>query len=124
MSIRTAASRGHREVNETLKQLDTGVVVLTDRHIYFQGQDKERFRVRLDRLVSTEILYDGMRFQRDGVRARPEAFLSYDARMLAVLIEWLDAPPDPGPYLQVEQAHDDDLYGMVAAAEADVAVSD
>ena len=66
--------------------------MLTSKHIYFQGQDKERFRVRLDKLVSAETAADGFLFQRDGVRARPEAFGSYDARVLAVLLDWLEDP--------------------------------
>ena len=95
VTIRTGGSRGHRVENEYLEQVDVGTVVLTSKHIYFQGEDKERFRVRLDKLVSAEAAADGFLFQRDGVRARPEAFVSYDVRILGVLLHWLE-DPEPG----------------------------
>ncbi len=79
-------TRGKRGETEYSKHVDTGTVVLTDRHLYFLGTDKERFRVRLDKLVSVEVVYEGIRFQRDGVRARPEVLGADDAHLLAVLI--------------------------------------
>ena len=86
---------------------------------YFQGQDKERFRVRLDKLVSAERAADGFLFQRDGVRARPEAFGSYDARILAVLLDWLEDPeavPVGGSGVEAET---DEMLDALAASEAD-----
>ena len=119
ITIRTGGSRGHRVENEYLEQVDAGTVVLTSKHIYFQGQDKERFRVRLDKLVSAETAADGFLFQRDGVRARPEAFGSYDARVLAVLLDWLEDPEAvPGGRSDVE-AEPDEMLDALAASEAD-----
>ena len=113
VTIRTGGSRGHRVENEYLEQVDFGTVVLTDKHIYFEGQDKERFRVRLDKLVSAEAAQDGFLFQRDGVRARPEAFVSYDARMLGALLHWLEDPDAAaGDAIEAEAEPDDNLDAL------------
>lgn len=84
--MRVGGSRGEREETETYQHADTGTAVLTDRHLYFAGTGKERFRVRLDKLVSVEIVQEGILFQRDGVRSRPEILASEDAHLLAVLL--------------------------------------
>ena len=119
VTIRTGGSRGHRVENEYLEQVDIGTVVLTSKHIYFQGEDKERFRVRLDKLVSAEAAADGFLFQRDGVRARPEAFVSHDVRILAVLLHWLEDPePGAGGVIDAE-AEPDEMLDALAASEAD-----
>ncbi len=119
VTIRTGGSRGHRVENEYLEQVDIGTVVLTSKHIYFQGEDKERFRVRLDKLVSAEAAADGFLFQRDGVRARPEAFVSYDVRILGVLLHWLEDPePGTGGVIDVE-AEPDEMLDALAASEPD-----
>ena len=86
VSVRTSGSRGRREENESLQAVDTGTAVLTDKHLYFSGTDKERFRVRLEKLVTAEAIDEGFLFQRDGVRARPEAFVSDDAHLLAIVL--------------------------------------
>ena len=121
VSLRTGRSRGRREENEYLKQVDHGTVVLTDRHLYFLGDDKERFRVRLDKLVTAEAMADGFRFQRDGSRARPEGFLSREARLLAIVLHVLtvqqleaEAPPTTTPKI-----HREDWLDALAAGEAD-----
>ena len=105
--------------NENLETVDSGTVVLTNKHIYFEGEDKERFRVRLDKLVSVEPLADGLQLQRDGARARPETFVSYDVRILWVLLHWLEAP-EPGPGAADEgEDRPDDMLDAAAAWEAD-----
>ena len=91
--------------------------MLTSKHIYFQGEDKKRFRVRLDKLVSAEAAADGFLFQRDGVRARPEAFVSYDVRILAVLLHWLE-DPEPGTSVVDVEAEPDEMLDALAASEA------
>lgn len=119
VSVRTGGTRGRRVENEYLETVDVGTVVLTDKHIYFEGEDKERFRVRLDKLVSVEPVADGLRFQRDGVRARPEAFVSYDVLILCLLLYWLEAPA-AGPGTADEgEAGPDDMLDAAAAWEAD-----
>ncbi len=123
MTIRTGGSRGRREETEDLQAVDTGTAVLTTKHIYFQGSDKDRFRVRLDKLVSTEAAGDGFLFQRDGVRARPEAFASYDARMLAVLIHWLEALDENHDAENDTEIQRNDLLDALTAMQSEDAES-
>ena len=119
VTVRTGGSRGRREETESFEAVDTGTAVLTNKHIYFQGEDKERFRVRLDKLVSAEAVADGFLFQREGVRARPEAFASYEARMFAVILDWLEAPDRiPGGQDDVEVERDE-MLDALAAGQAD-----
>ena len=119
VSVRAGGSRGRRVENEYLETVDCGTVVLTNKHIYFQGEDKERFRVRLDKLVSVEPWADALQFQRDGARARPEVFVSYDVRILWVLLHWLEAP-EPGPGAADEgEDRPHDMLDAAAAWEAD-----
>lgn len=83
-------TRGKRDENEYYQKVDTGTVVLTDRHLYFEGTDKDRFRVRLDKLVSVDFVREGIVFQHDGVRARPELLASDDAYLLVYLITLIE----------------------------------
>ena len=120
VTIRSSGSRGRRVETESFEQVDYGTVVLTTKHVYFQGRDKERFRVRLDKLVSMEAMTDGVLFQRDGLRARPEAFISLDARLLAALLVWLEAPPDSGGESESNWGDDpDDGLDVLGASQAD-----
>ncbi len=111
VSVRTGGSRGRRVENEFWDEVDFGTVVLTTKHIYFQGEDKERFRVRLDKLVSAEMKEDGFLFQRDAARARPEAFESYDVRMIAPVLAWLQDPEYGGSGAKADP--DDARYDFV-----------
>ena len=71
--LRQSAFRGHPvSVTETVKA-DAGLLGVTTRHLYFHGA-RERFRVRLDRIVSFEPHSDGIGIMRDLARAKPEAF--------------------------------------------------
>lgn len=71
--LRQSAFRGHPvSVTETVKA-DVGLLGVTTRHLYFHGA-RERFRVRLDRIVSFEPHSDGIGIMRDLARAKPEAF--------------------------------------------------
>ena len=120
LTVRTGGSRGRRVVNEQLEAVETGTAVLTDRHIYFTGDDKERFRVKLSKLVSAETADDGFLFQRDNTTARPEAFLSDDARVFEILLHWLDENQAPAPEAPDEpEPETDGMLDAVAAGDAD-----
>lgn len=120
VSVRASGSRGRRQEHEAMKRVDRGTAVLTDRHLYFAGEDKERFRVRLDKLVTAEATTDGLLFQRDGVRARPEAFTSPDARVLAIVLAVLADDHEPANETADAVATDaDDGIEVVAAHQAD-----
>ena len=118
VSVRTSGSRGRRHENESLKAVDTGTAVLTDKHLYFSGTDKERFRVRLEKIVAAESTDEGFLFQRDGVRARPEAFVSDDAHLLATVLAVIEndyvADFEPEP----DYVNPEDGVDVVAAHQA------
>ena len=126
VSIRASGSRGRREENEVLQTVDEGAVVLTDRHLYFSGTDKDRFRVRLDKLVTADAVKDGFTFQRDGVRARPEGFVSPDARMLAVVLAVIEDGRTTDSEPKPEQTPADRIDGVdvIAAHQAEMDSSD
>ena len=62
---------------EETPHLDSGLLGLTTKHIYFSGSRK-RFRVRYDRIVTMEPYSDGMEIMRDGQTAKPQRFVTGD----------------------------------------------
>lgn len=76
--LRTGLFRGKTEVKEINVRVDTGLLGITTKHIYFAGPETS-FRVRHDRLVSVVPYNDGFGIVRDTARAKPETFLVEDA---------------------------------------------
>ena len=74
-SPRTFSSQTH-EWDETV-HLDTGLMAVTTKHIYFHGSSK-RFRVRYDKIVSFEQYSDGIGIMRDAQTAKPQTFRNGD----------------------------------------------
>lgn len=74
-SPRTFRSRSV-EWEETI-HLDTGLLGITSKHIYFYGA-RQRFRVRYDRIVSFEPYNDGVGIMRDAQTAKPQTFRTGD----------------------------------------------
>lgn len=70
-SPRTFRSQTH-EWEETVK-IDTGLLAVTTKHIYFRGYSKS-FRVRFDKIVSFEQFNDGFGIVRDALTAKPQSF--------------------------------------------------
>ena len=69
--------RSHmREWEETV-HVDSGLLGITSKHIYFQGRRK-RFRIRYDRIVSFEPYDDGFGVMRDAQTAKPQSFRTGD----------------------------------------------
>ena len=64
------------EWEETV-HVDTGLMGITSKHIYFHGQRK-RFRIRYDRIVSFEPYADGIGVMRDAQTAKPQSFRTGD----------------------------------------------
>ena len=58
-------------------RVDTGLMGLTTKHIYFAGT-KKRFRVRYDRIVTFEPYEDGIGIMREAQTAKPQAFITGD----------------------------------------------
>lgn len=70
---RPSAFSGRSVTSEKTTHVDTGMLGITTKHLYFHGPAK-RFRVRYDKIVSFEPYSDGLGFMRDNLRAKPETF--------------------------------------------------
>ena len=82
-SPRVFRSRSH-EWEETV-HVDTGLLGVTTKHLYFHGSRK-RFRIRYDRIVSFEPYEDGLGVMRDAQTAKPQNFLTGDGWFIYNLV--------------------------------------
>ena len=82
-SPRTFRSRSV-EWEETVHE-DTGLLGITDKHIYFHGPRK-RFRIRYDRIVSFDPYEDGIGVMRDAQTAKPQTFKTGDGWFIYNLV--------------------------------------
>ena len=71
--LRPSQFRGRSHSREVTIHADTGMLGVTTKHLYFHGE-RERFRVRHDKIVSFEPYTDGLGIIRDNLRAKPETF--------------------------------------------------
>ncbi len=71
--LRPSQFRGRSHSREVTILADTGMLGVTTKHLYFHGE-RERFRVRHDKIVSFEPYTDGLGIMRDNLRAKPETF--------------------------------------------------
>ncbi len=74
---RTGAFKGKRvQTSETI-HADTGLMGVTNKHIYFVGPSK-RFRINYNKIVAFEPFSDGIGVQRDAQTAKPQSFYTGD----------------------------------------------
>lgn len=74
---RVGAFKGERvQTSETI-HADTGLLGVTNKHIYFAGTSK-RFRIKYDKIVAFDPFSDGIGVQRDAVTAKPQTFVTGD----------------------------------------------
>jgi len=74
---RTGAFKGERvETHETI-HADTGLLGVTNKHLYFTGEFKN-FRIKYDKIVSFEPFSDGIGLQRDAATAKSQSFETGD----------------------------------------------
>lgn len=59
------------------EHVDTGTVGITNKHVYFKGQEKS-FRIPYSRIVSFDGYADGFSIVRDAANARPQIFSTGD----------------------------------------------
>lgn len=71
--LRTGGFRGRPVETEEMVYVDSGLLGVTTRHVYFAG-DQKSFRVRHDRIVTITPYSDGIGIMRDTARAKPEIF--------------------------------------------------
>lgn len=74
---RVGAFRGQPVETTERVHVDTGLLAVTTKHLYFQGQTKT-FRVRLDKVISFMPYSDGVGIQRDAATAKPQFFITGD----------------------------------------------
>jgi len=75
--LRTSAFKGRPVDRLETVHFGTGILAVTNKHIYFSGEEK-KFRVRLDKIVTFEPFSDGIGIQRDAATAKPQTFLTGD----------------------------------------------
>jgi hypothetical protein len=74
---RVGAFKGHPVDTVERVYLGTGMLVVTDRHLYFKSEQKA-FRIRLDKIIMIEPYSDGVAIQRDAQTALPQTFITGD----------------------------------------------
>ena len=74
---RTGAFKGRHVEVEELKNIGTGIVALTSKHIYF-GASQTSFKVPYSKIVALNTYSDGIQIQKDGVRSKPQIFKGLD----------------------------------------------
>lgn len=74
---REGAFRGHPVEHTERVSYGKGVLVVTNKHIYFQGQGKS-FRIPFAKIVSFEPYSNGIGVMRDAATAKPQLFINGD----------------------------------------------
>jgi len=74
---RVGAFRGHPVTKTDRVHVDTGLLGVTNKHLYFAGPLKS-FRVRHDKIVSIMPFSDGAGIVRDAASAKPQVFVTGD----------------------------------------------
>lgn len=74
---RTGGFKGERVQTSESIHADTGLLGITNKHIYFAGPSK-RFRIAYNKIVAFESFSDGIGVQRDAQTAKPQSFCTGD----------------------------------------------
>lgn len=123
---RTGNSRGRTVTSKSMEVVDSGIMGITTKHIYWAGQqgfgNSKSFRIRLNRIVSLDDYSDGIGIMRDTQRAKPEGFSGIDGGFATNLIEIAAYKLDEDGFTTADEtldemvAPDEDLAGMAFAA--------
>jgi len=74
---RTGGFRGNPVPTTQILPVDSGILGITNKHIYFSGS-KKSFRVVYNKIVAFEAYSDGVGIQRDASSAKPQVFMTGD----------------------------------------------
>ena len=74
---RTGSFRGHPVETTSLQHIDTGLLALTNKHLYFSGA-KKSFRIAYAKIVSFTPYSDGLGLHREAASAKPQLFITTD----------------------------------------------
>ncbi len=83
--FRTGGFRGERVQTSQTVHADTGLLGITNKHIYFAGSIK-RFRIKYDKIVTFEPYSDGIGIQKDNATAKPQLFITGDGWFIYNLV--------------------------------------
>lgn len=72
---RVGQSKGYTQETARTEQVDTGMLGITTEHVYFAGQ-KQSFRIPYKKIVSFTPYSDGIGICKDGVKAKPQTFVT------------------------------------------------
>ena len=75
--LRTGGFRGVPQVTTHTLPVDSGILLVTDKHIYFTGHAKS-FRIPYKKIVSFQPFSDGVGLCRDAASAKPQLFKTGD----------------------------------------------
>jgi len=76
---RASAFRGEPVQTTAMVNIDTGLLVVTNRHLTFVGPTKS-IRIKYDKIISYTPYSDGIGICRDAVTAKPQVFITNDGR--------------------------------------------
>lgn len=82
---RVGSFKGQRIQEEETNHVDTGLIAITNKHIYFGGSSKN-FRIPYSKIVSFIPYSNGIGIQKDGVTAKPQTFVNGDSWFVYNLI--------------------------------------
>lgn len=74
---RTGGFRGHPVKKEEMKFISSGLLGITNKHIYFSSFNKS-FRIQISKIVTLNPYEDGIGVQKDGVSSKPQVFSNID----------------------------------------------
>lgn len=92
VSVRLGASHGEPLTRDIKSLKSQGMLVVTQKHLYFHGQGAS-FRVPYAKIVSFTPYTDGIGIQRDLQTAKPQDFATGDSWFTNVLIQTVAAMP-------------------------------
>lgn len=82
---RVGSARGQRITTENFEETDSGTFAITNKHILFNGSRKT-FRIRLEKLISCELMANGILFYKDAANPKPQGISLSDPLFAANLL--------------------------------------
>lgn len=84
---RVGAFKGRSVTHDETVHAGTGMLAVTNKHLYFGGGSGKSFRIRLNKIVSFEAYSDGIGIMRDAATAKPQSFSTGDGWFTYNLIQ-------------------------------------
>lgn len=75
--VRVGDSTGSSVSTLVTERIDIGMLALTTKHIFFSS-GKKSSKIRFDKIISSELMADGIRITKDGANAKPQWFVTSD----------------------------------------------